>query len=100
MSLKMITIPQVTVATAGTEQRLSSAAISNAVKAYVSAPATNTGSIWIGDSDVAVGRGVEVIKGTTLTLEAQEGQLIDIYETYVDAATNGDKASITYYSKV
>ncbi len=100
MSLLMITLPQVTVATAGTEQRLSSAPISNVVKAYVSSPAANTGNIWIGDSAVAVGRGIEVVKGTTITLEAQEGQLIDLFGTYVDAATNGDKASITYYSKV
>lgn len=99
MSVSFVSLPQVTVATSGTEQRISANAISNAVKVYLSAPAANTGSIWIGDASVAVGRGIEVIKGTTLVLYA-ENELLDLNNIWVDAATNNDKVSIAYLSKV
>lgn len=100
MAAVFTTLPQVTVATAGTEQRLSANPISNVIKIYVSAPSTNTGNIWVGDSSVAVGRGVEVVKGTTLPITAEPGMLLDINNIYVDVATSGDKASVAYLSKV
>lgn len=100
MALKLKTLPQVTVATSGTEQSLTASYISNVEVVYVSAPAANTGAIYIGDSDVAVGRGIELAKGTSYTISAPKGEMIDIRSIYVDAATNGDKVNVTYLQRV
>ena len=99
MSLVLVTLPQVTVSTSGTEQRASSSVLSNVEAVYISAPAGNTGAIYIGDSNVAVGRGIEVAKGTSFTILSPKGEMIDIYNIYIDAATNGDKANITYLKR-
>lgn len=99
MSAVLISLPEVTVATSGSEQRLAAAAISNVVKVIVSSKSGNTGNAWIGDSDVAVGRGVEIVKGTSMEFFV-DGELIDIYNMYVDVATSGDKVGVAYYKKV
>ena len=99
MSLQLVTIAQVTVATSGTEQRLAAATADKVVRVYVSVPASNTGNAWIGDADVAVGRGVEVLKGTTQVFEA-DGNYLDIYNMWADVVTNGDKVNVSYLKKV
>jgi hypothetical protein len=100
MSVKLITGAQITVATGGTEQRIIAAAKSNVVAVYLSAPSTNTGHVYIGDADVAVGRGIEVPKGTMVKIEAADAGQLDMHEMYVDAATNGDKLNVAYLQKV
>lgn len=99
MSLVLKTAPQVTVATSGSEQRLVSGSISNVEAVYVSAPAANTGDIFVGDSDVAVGRGITIPKGTTAVILSPKGEMLDIYNMYVDAATNNDKANVSYLKR-
>jgi hypothetical protein len=91
-------LPQVTVTTAGTAVPLTATTVSNCIKAYISAPASNTGNVWIGDSSVkaSTGVGMEIVKGTTRELVSPTGDLLDLQTTYADAATSGDKVSITY----
>jgi hypothetical protein len=93
MSVKLVTYPQVTVATAGTEQRVVSAPVDKALKLFITAPAANTGSVFIGDSSVSSTRGITVIKGTTLELSL-EGEYIDVHNIWADVATNGDKLDV------
>lgn len=100
MALALKTLAQVTVATSGTEQRLTSNHISNVEAIYISAPAANTGSIYVGDSSVATTRGIEIPKGTSFTIMAPRGDMINIRDIYVDAANNGDKCNITYLQRV
>lgn len=95
MAVVLKTLPTVTVAASGTEQPLASSPVDKAVKVYVTAPASNTGNIYVGDSSVAVTRGTEIIKGTTREFFS-DGDLIDIQTMFVDVATNGDKAQISY----
>lgn len=100
MGIKLITGAQITVASAGSEQHIIAAAKSNVVAVYLSAPSTNTGHVYVGDADVAVGRGIEVPKGTTVKIEACHDGQLDMYEMYVDAATNGDKLNVAYLQKL
>lgn len=99
MSVKLISPAQITVAASGTEQRLLAAPVANIVAVYVSAPAANTGSVYIGDANVSTTRGIEVPKGTTLKLEAVDNQL-DVFEMWADVATSGDKLNVSYLQKV
>lgn len=98
--VKLITLAQGTVTTSGTEVRASSADLSNVVKLFITCPESNTGNIFVGDASVATTRGVEVIKGTTLEIEAPNGNFIDVYNIWVDAATNGDKYNVSYLKRV
>ena len=98
MSVSLISAPQVTVAAAGTEQRLVATNIDHVIAVYVSAPAANTGSVSVGDANVSITQGAQVGKGTTLTINAPEGQFIDIFNIWVDAAS-GDKVSISFLVK-
>lgn len=100
MALKLVTLAQGTVAASGTEVRASSTSVDKVVKIYISCPATNTGSIYVGDSSVSTTRGIEVPKGTTLVLCEDNGGYIDLQEIWVDAASSGDKFNVSYLQKV
>lgn len=99
MAVIAVTSPEITVAASGTEQRLVAAPVSGVLSVSVSAHDSNTGAIWVGDVSVAVGRGVEIPKGESREFTAC-GEMIDIYNMYVDAGTNGDKAAVMYFKKV
>lgn len=101
MALVIKTAAQVTVTTAGTRVKLlgANASEANVEAVYLSAPAGNTGIIYVGDSSVAAGRGVEVAKGTTFTILAPKGEMIDMATINIDAATNGDKVNVTYLKR-
>lgn len=99
MALQFVTIAQVTVTTGGTEVRIAANTDDKIVKLFLSVPASNTGNVWVGDANVAVGRGVEIVKGSTLQIDC-EGQYIDAYNIWADAVTNGDKINISYLKKV
>ncbi len=87
-------------AASGTELRLTAAAVDKVVAIYLSAPAANTGTIYVGDADVSTVRGIAIIKGTTQVINAPEGQFLDIYNIWFDAATSGDKLLVSYLVKV
>lgn len=100
MPVVIKTIAQITVAASGTEVAVSATTLP-AVKLWVSAPSGNTGSIFVGDTtNIATTRGIEVIKGTTAIIEAPGGDYFDLAAVWIDAATNGDKANITYLQKL
>ena len=88
---------QKTVAAAGTAEALSSTGIW-ARNLYLSAPAANTGAIYIGDSDVDSITGFAMAPGSSVALSDLLGQDIAVYldDLYVDAATNGDKVTFLY----
>lgn len=100
MAVVLKTLAQGTVTTAGTKVRLVADPISNAIKAWVTAPAANGGSIYIGDAAVAATRGIEIPKGSTLVLDAPQNELLDLREIWVDAATSGDDFQVTYLTKI
>lgn len=96
MSAVLVTSAQVVVAAAGTEQRLSAASVTGVVAIYLSAPAANTGTVYVGDSSVTADNGIAILKGTSLEIKEPNGQMLDIYNMYVDAATSGDKLNVSY----
>jgi hypothetical protein len=98
--VKLVTLPQVTVATAGTEQRIAASSVENVVAVYLSVPAANNGVIIAGDSSVAATVGRIIEKSTTFEIVAPQGHYIDIYNIWVDAATSGDKVNVSYLKMV
>jgi hypothetical protein len=100
MAVVLVSPAQRSVTTSGTEVRLTAANVDKVVTVFISAPAANTGAIYIGDADVSTTRGIEMAKGTTLRLDAPEGQFLDLYNMWVDAATNGDDFNVSYLVKV
>lgn len=86
--------------TSGTELRLTAADVQFVIAIFLSVPAANTGSIFVGDSNVSTIRGLELPKGTNLRIDAPQGDFLDIYNMYFDAATTGDKLNVSYLVKV
>lgn len=99
MAAVLVSPAQITVTTSGTEVRLVAADVQKVIAIYLSAPAANTGTVYIGDADVSVNRGVAIIKGTTQVINAPDGDFLDIRNIWVDAATNGDKLNVAYLIK-
>lgn len=90
-----------TVTTKGTAVRLVSAAVSNVTAVFVTAPSTNTGAIWVGDSTVlnSSAIGTQIAKGATVAFYSTDHQL-DIYNMWVDADNNSDKATVSYIRRL
>jgi len=100
MAVVLRTLAQRTVTAAGTEVQLTAATVNNVVKAWVTCPAANTGSIYIGDASVSTTRGIEVPRATTLVLDCFGTELLDLNNMWVDAATSGDDFQVTYLERV
>lgn len=100
MSIVLVSSAQVTVATSGTEQRVVAADVQNVVALYLSAPAGNTLAISVGGTNVSTTIGAQIQKNGSLTINAPEGQYLDIYNMWVDAGTSGDKVCVSYLVKV
>lgn len=100
MGVALITLAQRSVTTAGTEVPLVASAISNVIKVIITAPAANTGNIYVGDVNVSATRGIEVVKGTSYVIDAPQNELLDLGAMWVDAATNGDDFQVTYLAKI
>jgi hypothetical protein len=101
MAVKLFTIAKIDIPSAGTRVQVSATAtpISTII---ASAPAANTGKVYIGDDAVAAGRGVEIAPGGTVSLSADysgTGEEFLLSDFYVDAATNGDDISISYIKR-
>lgn len=96
---------QKTVATAGTQLALVSSS-TWARTLRLTAPASNAGLVYIGDSNVDSSTGIAIAAGDTLSfsdlLSAQNGDipLINLASVYVDAANNGDKITFAYLDVV
>lgn len=100
MSVILVSPAQRANGTSGTQLPLTGAAVENVVAIFLSVPAANTGSIFVGDEDVSTTRGIELPKGSNLRIDAPEGQYLDIFNMYFDAATTGDKLNVSYLVKV
>jgi len=83
----MIKSGSVTVSTAGTRVQFANDE-TRITNIKLKAPSGNAGLIAIGDNLVSMTNGYELAAGQTLELA-----IVDLAETYVDAATNGDKVS-------
>lgn len=99
-AVRLITSAQITVATAGTEQRVVATNVQNVVKLYVSVPTGNTGVAFLGDASVSSTVGQIIEKGVTREISAPSGEYLDIYNMYVDVATSGDKVNVSYLQLV
>jgi hypothetical protein len=103
MAVKLVTLAQTTVTTAGTRVQVSASALP-ITTIVVSVPAANTGSIFFGDSNVSSTRGIEIAKGSTISITADlsgrpGGDEMILSDFYVDAANNGDDANISYITR-
>lgn len=99
MAVVLVSAPQITVATSGTELRIVAGDVQKVVALYLSAPVGNTGVIFVGDAGVSPTEGAHIQKGTTLTISAPHGDFIDLMQIWVDAGTSGDKVSVAYLIK-
>lgn len=99
MSVTLVSPAIRTNGTSGTELRLTTADVEKVIAIYLSAPALNTGTIYVGDVNVSVTRGIAITKGTTQVINAPEGQFLDIFNMYFDAATTGDSLLVSYLVK-
>jgi hypothetical protein len=101
--IKLFTLADITVAAAATRQQVT--ATSTRVTSIVfQGPAANTGAVYVGDSNVAAARGIEIPKGTSITVTADllgrpGGEEFDLSDFYVDAATTGDKVKVSYVKR-
>lgn len=100
MSVTLVSPAIRTNVASGTELRLTTTDVEKVVAIFLSAPAANTGTIYVGDSNVSTTRGMAIIKGTSpLPIFAPEGQFLDIYNMWFDAATSGDSLLVSYLVK-
>lgn len=103
MAVKLFTLAQVSVASAGTRVQVS--ATSTPVSTIIfAAPAANTGKIYIGDSDVSATRyAFEVSPGAAAAISADyaggSGEEFILSDFYVDAATSGDDLNVSYVKR-
>lgn len=100
---------QKTVATAGTQLPLTTTKVM-ASGLVITALAGNTGAVAIGDADVDMGTGHVLAAGASLDVgellariapksESNDPVVVDLSKLYVDAATNGDKVSFSYWER-
>ena len=99
MTSKFFTAADITLATAGTEQQVSTTA--TPIQALiVQAASANTGNIFVGDSDVAATRGISLAPGASITISAIDAgrsacEFI-LSDFWLDTATNANVAKISY----
>lgn len=79
-----------TVTTAGTRVQLSASSVA-CKKVHIQAKSANTGSIYVGGSTIAAGRGIELFATASVTLEVSNLNLV-----YIDSSANGDGVTYTY----
>jgi hypothetical protein len=90
-TLKLKTLPAVTVATSGTRQPIYGSPI-YAYSVLIQSLPSNEGVQYIGDSTVTVGTGIEIAPGDATEMEAPERSRTDQFDLsmiYVDSDTNG-----------
>jgi hypothetical protein len=102
VAIKLFTLSDVTVTTAGTRVQIT--ATDTPVSSVIfTAPAANAGKIFIGDSSVSSSRGIEVAAGSSVTINednsGRKGDEFILSDFYVDAATSGDKVKVSYVKR-
>lgn len=96
-----------TVTTAGTRVALATSD-TWVIGLQLAAPAANSGVIYLGDVTVASTNGRVIAAGGTVNFtditgtspEVEDVPQINLKDTYVDAATNGDKITFNYFVRV
>jgi hypothetical protein len=78
------------VTTAGTRVQLSGTSVS-CKRVHIQAKVGNSGSIYVGGSTVATGRGIELIPLASITLNVSNLNLI-----YIDSSVNSEGVTYTY----
>lgn len=91
-----------TVTTAGTRTALTSSTL-QVYEVVVKALASNTGTIYIGDSTVASSNGYELSAGASfsipLTMIPKTGSVVDLNWIYIDASVNGEGVCVAYLQR-
>lgn len=102
MVMQMVSLPDVTLALAGTRQRLNVASL-EVDNITIQWHPGNTGDIYIGDSSVAAGRGFllsasnPILSITTDDTQADEDIVVmDLRDIWIDGSVNNDKVKLGY----
>lgn len=97
--LKLRTLADKTVAAAGTAEPISATSI-KARAVYIQGLDTNTNDVYVGDSNVAAGRGIQLDSRVRVKFTAEgpgsSAEFFDLSEIYIDVDTNGEGVKITY----
>ena len=101
--VKLNTLADVTVTTAGTRVQVTSTD-TPCTTVIIQAKATNTGLVIVGDSSVSASRGIELSAGEEISIAADPsgrpgGEELNLADFWVDAATNGDKVKVAYVKR-
>lgn len=96
---KLVTLLLTNVA-AGSELQFSTSEVLTPM-IVITAPAANTGNMYVGDSTVTSANGLELPKGgAPVIIKAPvvngHQQMFDLSKLYFDAATSGDKLRVAY----
>lgn len=102
MAVKLITIPNVTVTTAGTPVQITADKImANAV--FVQAHEENVGNIFVGDENVSSGQGTSVGPGQPLQYSGHPAHSLLseflLSDVWVDAENDGDRVRLAYFRR-
>lgn len=99
---KLLTLSDVTATLANTAYQLT-ATVTPASSIAIQGKASNAGVVYIGDSNVAAGRGLEVQPGDILEIDGPliRGVSEELYlsDLYISAPNAGDKVKVVYFGK-
>jgi hypothetical protein len=94
--LKIYNLDVVTL-TSGTASQASSTALPS-YSAIITAEASNTGNVYIGDASVSITKGIPIEPGNTLTIAVNEPNRyseVDISDIYIITSTTGNKVRVS-----
>ena len=93
---------QLDIPTSGTRVQVSATEVTTTSVTFYAADA-NTGKVFIGDSSVSSTRFIAALDaGESLNISADyygTGQEFDLSDFYIDAATSGDDAHVSYVTR-
>jgi len=103
MPVKMKTLAQVTLTTAGTSQRLV-AAPNLVLTTTISASPSNSGYIYVGDSNVSSTRyAARLAAGEFVVIDGPSAEggsdSFDLYDIYIDGSASSDKVMVAYQER-
>jgi hypothetical protein len=100
--LKPVTLADINIDTAGTAEQVV-AATTRITSVIFQADADNTGSVYIGDSNVAAARGIELEPGNSITIVADSSgrfqEELDLSDFWCDTETNNNDLKVTYFTR-
>ena len=102
LAIKLTTLTNVTITTAGTAVQVSSSAIMvNAV--FVQAHENNRGNVYIGDSNVSATQGIAIGPGQPFQYSGHpQIQLLGEFllsDVWVDSAEDADEVRVSYFKR-